>query len=37
MTRRPLEHVEAAGFEVVERDRLGLGGVVERLVALKPA
>ncbi len=36
MTRRPLEYVEAAGFEVVERDRLGFAGIVERLAALKP-
>jgi ubiquinone/menaquinone biosynthesis C-methylase UbiE len=35
MTRRPLEHVRGAGFEVLERDRLGPGGVVERLLALK--
>lgn len=35
MTRRPLEQVKAQGFEVVERDRLGPGGVVERLVARK--
>lgn len=35
MTRRPLEHVEAAGFEVRERDRQR-AGVVERLVAVRP-
>lgn len=35
MTRRPLEHVKASGFEVVERERLGPGGIVERLVANK--
>jgi len=34
-TRRPLEHVEAEGFHVLERDRLGRGGIVERLVATK--
>ena len=37
MTRRPLEHVEAHGYEVIERDRMGPGAVVERLVAIKPA
>jgi ubiquinone/menaquinone biosynthesis C-methylase UbiE len=36
MTRRPLQQVEANGFEVIERDRLGPGAVVERLVAVKP-
>ena len=35
MTRRPLHHVEAAGFEVIERDRLGRFEMVERLVAVK--
>jgi ubiquinone/menaquinone biosynthesis C-methylase UbiE len=35
MTRRPLEHVEAIGFNVIERERLGPAGVVERLVATK--
>lgn len=34
-TRRPLEQVKANGFEVVERDRLAPGGIVERLVAIK--
>ncbi|MGH2825995.1 MAG: class I SAM-dependent methyltransferase [Actinomycetota bacterium] len=32
MTRRPLEQVEAEGFEIQERDRLR-AGVIERLVA----
>jgi ubiquinone/menaquinone biosynthesis C-methylase UbiE len=36
MTRRPLDQVKAAGFDVVERDRLAPGAVVERLVAFKP-
>jgi ubiquinone/menaquinone biosynthesis C-methylase UbiE len=36
MTRRPAEYVEAAGFDIVERERLGPTGVVERLVAVKP-
>lgn len=35
MTRRPLEQVKAQGFDVVHRDRLGPGGVVERLVAIR--
>lgn len=35
LTRRPLEQVTAAGFEVTQRDRLARGGVVERLVATK--
>lgn len=35
LTRRPLEQVFAAGFEVTQRDRLARGGVVERLVATK--
>ena len=34
MTRRPLEYVEAHGFEVVERQRLAIAGMVERLVAV---
>lgn len=37
MTRRPADHVEAAGFDIVERERLGTAGVVERLAAVKPA
>lgn len=37
MTRRPLEQVEAHGFEIVERDRLGRAEMVERLVAIKRA
>jgi ubiquinone/menaquinone biosynthesis C-methylase UbiE len=36
MTRRPAEHVETMGFDIVERERLGPTGVVERLVAVKP-
>ncbi|HEX2295672.1 MAG TPA: class I SAM-dependent methyltransferase [Actinomycetota bacterium] len=36
MTRRPLEQVRAHGLDVVERERLGLAGIVERVVALKP-
>ena len=36
MTRRPLEYVKAQGFDIIERDRLGPGAVVERLVATKP-
>lgn len=35
MTRRPLEEVEAHGFTVTQRDRLGPGAVVERLVAVR--
>jgi ubiquinone/menaquinone biosynthesis C-methylase UbiE len=35
MTRRPLDQVKASGFDVMERDRLGAGGIVERLVAIK--
>lgn len=34
MTRRPLEHVKAEGFDVQERERMR-AGVVERLVAVK--
>ena len=37
MTRRPAEQVEATGFSIVERQRLGPAGVVERLVATKQA
>ena len=36
MTRRSLAHVTAEGFDVIERDRLGPGRVVERILALKP-
>ncbi len=36
MTRRPLEQVQREGMDVIERDRLGPGGVVERLLAIKP-
>ena len=35
MTRRPLDHVVAHGFEIKERDRFKLGGLVERLAAWK--
>ncbi len=35
LTRRPREHVEAAGFTIEQSDRLR-AGVVERLVARKP-
>lgn len=34
--RRPLQHVQAGGLEVEQRDRLKLG-IVERLAARKPA
>lgn len=37
MTRRPLEHVVEAGFEIRDRRRSGLGAVVERVVASKRA
>ena len=37
MTRRSLGHVAAEGFEVVESRRMGPGGVVERVLALKPS
>lgn len=35
MTRRPLEQVKAHAFTVAERDRVGPGAVVERLVAVR--
>jgi ubiquinone/menaquinone biosynthesis C-methylase UbiE len=35
MTRRPLIQVEAAGFEIQDRERMR-AGVVERLIAVKP-
>lgn len=35
MTRRPAEQVENSGLEIVERQRLGPRGVVERVVASK--
>lgn len=35
MTRRPLEHVQAMGLNVMESDRLR-AGIVERLVAIRP-
>lgn len=34
--RRPLEHVRAAGYQIENHDRFGLG-IVERLAARKPA
>lgn len=36
VTRRPLCQVKAEGFEVIERDRLGPGAIVERLAAIRP-
>lgn len=36
MTRRPLHQVQAAGMHIVERERMGVAGIVERLVARKP-
>ncbi len=36
LTRRPLEYVEAEGLQVIERDRLGPAGIVERLIAVNP-
>jgi ubiquinone/menaquinone biosynthesis C-methylase UbiE len=35
MTRRPLEQVEEEGFDVVESERLGPAGIVERIVAVR--
>jgi len=35
MTRRPLEHVQALGLHVTERDRMR-AGLVERLTAINP-
>jgi hypothetical protein len=35
MTRRPLEQVTEQGFEIRERDRFRLGGIVERVSAVK--
>jgi ubiquinone/menaquinone biosynthesis C-methylase UbiE len=35
-TRRPLRHIQAAGFRIEQRDRFKLG-VIERLAARKPA
>jgi ubiquinone/menaquinone biosynthesis C-methylase UbiE len=35
MTRRPAGYVEAAHFDILERERLGPTGVVERLVATR--
>lgn len=36
MTRRPLHYARDEGFEIIERDRLSAGGIIERLVAVKP-
>jgi ubiquinone/menaquinone biosynthesis C-methylase UbiE len=36
MTRRPLEQVKEHGFDILERDRMGPTGIVERIVAVKP-
>lgn len=35
MTRRPAQQVESASLDIVQRERLGLSGIVERLVAIK--
>ncbi len=35
MTRRPLKNAAAVGFEIIERERLALAGIVERGVARK--
>jgi ubiquinone/menaquinone biosynthesis C-methylase UbiE len=37
MTRRPADQVRAAEFDIIERDRLGFAGIVERLVSAKPS
>lgn len=37
MTRRPFDHVAMLHFDVTERERFRWGGIVERLVARKPA
>jgi ubiquinone/menaquinone biosynthesis C-methylase UbiE len=37
MTRRPSVEVHRQGFDVVEQERHGFTGMVERLVAVKPA
>ncbi|MDQ3914249.1 MAG: methyltransferase domain-containing protein [Actinomycetota bacterium] len=36
MTRRPADQVAVAGFDIIEQDRMGVAGLVERLVAVKP-
>lgn len=36
MTRRPAAHVREVGFEIKEQERFRLGGIVERLLAVKP-
>ncbi|HVF52356.1 MAG TPA: hypothetical protein VNC78_01990 [Actinomycetota bacterium] len=35
MTRRPADQLEGLGFDVVQRERLGRAGGVERVVAVK--
>ncbi|MFN2524945.1 MAG: class I SAM-dependent methyltransferase [Actinomycetota bacterium] len=35
LTRRPADYVETDGWDIVERERLGPGGIVERVVAIK--
>ena len=35
MTRRPADQVETAALHIVERERMGVAGIVERLVAVK--
>ena len=37
MTRRPSDQVKAHGFEIKEQERFRFGGIVERLLAVKPA
>jgi ubiquinone/menaquinone biosynthesis C-methylase UbiE len=37
MTRRPSDQVKAHGFEIKEQERFRFGGIIERLVAVKPA
>lgn len=36
MTRRPADLVEEGNFEIVELERLGVGGIVERAVGTSP-
>jgi hypothetical protein len=35
MTRRPVEFVEAPSFHIIEQERLGPAGIIERLTAIK--
>ena len=35
LTRRPVEHVAALGFTIIDRSRFGPGGIVERVSARK--